>query len=75
MSDLSRRPATLAEVARRVLARQQLFDPALREFLDEFYAHPALRQAALRSEPDLIEDVKDAYYGKLSPRLGDGNRR
>ncbi len=72
MSDLSRRPATLAEVARRVLARQQLFDPALREFLDEFYAHPALRQAALRSEPDLIEDVKDAYLAAVAEHLAGG---
>jgi hypothetical protein len=69
MSDLSKRPGTLADLSRRVLARQQAFDPALREFLDEFYSHPSRRQAALQDEPDLIEDVKDAYLAAVAEHL------
>jgi hypothetical protein len=69
MTDLRKRPATLAEVARRVLAGQQAFDPALLEFLDEFYIHPSRRADALRQEPDLIEDVKDAYLAAVAEHL------
>ena len=69
MSDLSRRPATLAEVSRRVLAGQQSFDPAVREFLDEFYAHPADRMMALSEQPALIDDVKDAYLAAVAEHL------
>jgi hypothetical protein len=69
MSDLLRRPATLAEVAARVLAGQQGFDPALREFLDEFYSHPTRRQASLQLEPDLVDDVKDAYLAAVGEHL------
>lgn len=69
MSDLSKRPTSLAEVARRVLAGQQPFDPALREFLDEFYAHPPLRPEALQEEPQLIDDVKDAYLAAVAEHL------
>jgi hypothetical protein len=69
MSALSQRPGTLADVARRVLAEQQAFDPALREFLDEFYAHPEHRQDALREGPALIEDVKDAYLAAVAEHL------
>jgi hypothetical protein len=52
-----------------VLAGQQAFDPALREFLDEFYAHPGRRQEALHDEPDLIEQVKDAYLAATAEHL------
>jgi hypothetical protein len=69
MNDLSQRPGTLAEVSRRVLAGQQAFDPAVREFLDEFYSHPSRRQASLREEPVLIEDVKDAYLAASAEYL------
>ena len=61
MTERTWRPTTLAEVARRTLAGEDKFDPALREFLDEFYSHPETRADALRDEPALIEDVKDAY--------------
>ena len=64
MNDLSQQPGTIADVSRRVLAGQQAFDPAVREFLDEFYSHPSRRQASLREEPALIEDVKDAYLAR-----------
>jgi hypothetical protein len=69
MNDLSQRPGTLADVSRRVLAGQQAFDPAVREFLDEFYSHPSRRQASLREEPALIEDVKDAYLAASAEYL------
>lgn len=69
MSDLSKRPATLADVARRVQAGHQSFDPAVREFLDEFYAHPASRESALWQEPALIDDVKDAYLAAVAEHL------
>ncbi len=69
MTDLSKRPATLAEVSRRALAGQQAFDPGLREFLDEFYSHPDRRQRALQEQPALIEDVKDAYLAAVAEHL------
>jgi hypothetical protein len=69
MSDLSKRPGTLADVSRRELEGQQAFDPAVREFLDEFYSHPARRQAAVQQEPDLIEDVKDATLAAVAEHL------
>lgn len=69
MTNLSKRPGTLADVARCVLAGQQQFDPALREFLDEFYSHPTLRRQALAQAPDLIEDVKDAYLAAVAEHL------
>ena len=55
MTGLSKRPTTLAEVSRRALGGQQDFDPALREFLDEFYSNPDQRQSALQQEPDLVD--------------------
>jgi hypothetical protein len=69
MNDLSQQPGTIADVSRRVLAGQQAFDPAVREFLDEFYSHPSRRQASLREEPALIEDVKDAYLAASAEYL------
>ena len=69
MSALSTRPQTLAEVSRRVLAGRQSFDPVLREWLDEFYAHPSGRQASIEEEPVLIADVKDAYLAATAEHL------
>jgi hypothetical protein len=69
MSAISQRPAILFEVSARVLAGEQTFDPALLEFLDEFYSHPDRRQAALRQEPALIEDIKDAYLAAVAEHL------
>jgi hypothetical protein len=69
MSDCSNRPTSLAEVSQRVLAGHRAFDPALREFLDEFYSHPSLRHAALLQDPALIEDVKDAYLAAVAEQL------
>jgi hypothetical protein len=47
MTGISKRPETLFEVSRRVLTGRQDFDPALREYLDEFYSHPSRRRASL----------------------------
>jgi hypothetical protein len=55
-----------------VLAEQQAFEPALREFIDEFYTHSGRRQAALQQEPDLIEDVKGAYLAAVADHLASG---
>ncbi len=69
MTDLALRPDSLIEVSRRAAAGTQDFDPALREFLDEFYSHPARRQAAMAEEPVLLDDVKDAYLAAVAEHL------
>jgi hypothetical protein len=69
VNEKSARPPTLLEVSRRVGARTQPFDPAVREFLDEFYSHPTRRQESIRARPDLIEDVKDAYLAAVAEYL------
>lgn len=50
-----KRPDTLAEVARRVSAGAA-FGPTLSEFLDEFYLHPARRQAMIAADPMTLPD-------------------
>ncbi len=67
--DRSGRPKTLREVSHRVNGGWQAFDPAVLEFLDEFYANPSHRAASLRDEPDLIDDVKDAYLAAVAEHL------
>src|ERR1700693_5405632 len=52
-----KRPGTLAEVARRVNAGDA-FDRRLSEFLDEFYAHPARRQAMIEVPPPALADAR-----------------
>lgn len=73
MTSLSRRPATLHEVASRVASDQQGFDPAVREFLDTFYAAGEGREAALASRPSLLGGVKDAYLAALGEHLARAN--
>jgi hypothetical protein len=48
---------------------QQDFDPAVREFLDSFYAQPSLRAAALRQEPVVLGPLQDAYLAALAEHL------
>jgi hypothetical protein len=48
MTNPAMRPNTLFDVSRRVLTGRQAFDPALREYLDEFYSHPSRRQESLQ---------------------------
>ncbi|MEI6286477.1 MAG: hypothetical protein WCP79_08245 [Bacillota bacterium] len=39
----------------------------LGEFLDEFYAHPDIK--ALESEPELMDEEKDAYIAAIAEHL------
>ena len=65
-----RRPRTLREVAERVQQGEQRFDPALREFLDHFYATPEDRaQAITEPPPSLDNDVRDAYLAAVAEHL------
>ena len=52
------RPKTLREVASRVKGGEQGFDTAVREFLDEFYLHPELRETAIGDAPELIDPLR-----------------
>jgi len=64
------RPSTLAEVARRANVGEQGFSPALREFLDEFYAHPARRQAMIDAVPEPLADARQhAILGAVAEHL------
>ena len=69
MNNLSQRPTTLLEVSRRANDGGQAFDPAVREFLDEFYSHPDRRVASLAEEPLLLDDIKDAYLAAVAEHL------
>jgi hypothetical protein len=66
---MRKRPATLREVARRAQGGGQLFDPALREFLDAFYAESELRRNALEERPQSIDPVHDAYLAATAEHL------
>jgi hypothetical protein len=64
------RPATLAEVARRVESGEQRFDYALSEFLDSFYSAPDLRASMIRDRPgDLSDPVQQAMLGAVGEHL------
>jgi hypothetical protein len=69
MSAPSIRPRSLSEVARRVAAGDQSFDPAVREFLDTFYANPETRQAAINDPPQLFDPLRDAYLAAVGEHL------
>lgn len=69
MRSLALRPDTLLEVSRRTAAGAQRFDPALRQFLDDFYSHPSRRPSALAEEPLLLDDIKDAYLAAVAEHL------
>ena len=69
MSEDAFRPQSLLEVSRRTVADTQTFDPALREFLDDFYSNPCNREAGLADEPLLLDDVKDAYLAAVAEHL------
>jgi hypothetical protein len=64
-----RKPKTLSEVVRRFKSGEQDFDPALREFLDAFYAHADLRDTALEERPAPIDAVHDAYVAAVAEHL------
>ncbi len=69
MSTTFRWPHTLHEVSVRVSNGEQAFDPALREFLDHFYANPAEREASLTAQPLPLDDLRDAYLGAAAEHL------
>jgi hypothetical protein len=63
------RPASLNEVATRAKSGL-LFDPALREFLDEFYlSNHARRVAGLADEPICLSPIHDAYLAAVAEHL------
>ena len=65
-----RRPRTLREVAERVQQGERAFDPALREFLDYFYANPESHAQAIAEPPALLDnDVRDAYLAAVAEHL------
>ena len=64
------RPKTLAEVARRVLAGEDEFDPCLREFLDHFYlSDDAERQRSIAARPSAMDPLRDAYIAATAEHL------
>ena len=63
------RPQTLREVSLRTMRGEQSFDPALREFLDTFYATPGGRIEGLRERPELIDAVHDAYLAAVAEHV------
>jgi hypothetical protein len=66
---LSQRPDSLLEISLRASDGVQGFDPAVREFLDEFNGHPERRAAAIAEKPVLLDDVKDAYLAAVAEHL------
>ena len=69
MSRNAFRPQTLFEVSSRAATGTQTFDPALREFLDDFYSNPGSRPEAIAEEALLLDDVKDAYLAAVAEHL------
>jgi hypothetical protein len=64
------RPATLAEVAKRLKADRSCQHVAMAGFLDNFYTQPDRRQGMLDPEPGLIGDaILDAVIGAMGEHL------
>lgn len=68
------RPLSIAEIAERVVAGSQLFDPAVREFLDSWQTLGSERAEALAEEPARIGKLEDAYLAALAEHLASGDR-
>jgi hypothetical protein len=69
------RPLSIAEIAERASQRTQLFDPAVREFLDSWNAmSPDEWPLALEEEPVAVGRVEDAYLAALAEHLASGAR-
>jgi hypothetical protein len=64
-----RRPKSLREVSERALGDREVFDIALRELLDFFYANPARREAALKARPRRLDALRDAYLAATAEHL------
>ena len=69
MSANSRRPKSVQDVSLRVRNGVQAFDPALREFLDFFYANPELHAASLQTPPLPLDELRDAYLAATAEHL------
>lgn len=69
-NDRKTRPGSLCEVAQRSLAGEP-FDPALREFLDEFYVHPERRAAMVKEAPARVGALRDAYLAAVAGHLAE----
>ncbi len=69
MTLFRKKPETLSEVARRVKAGEQKFDPSLREFLDSFYSNPDTRQRAIEERPACVDALHDAYVSAVAEHL------
>ena len=69
MTLFRKKPRTLCEVVHRAKSGERSFDPALREFLDAFYAEPASRQLAIDDRPAAIDAVHDAYVAAVAEQL------
>jgi hypothetical protein len=69
------RPLSIAEIAERAASGAQLFDLAVREFLDSWQGFPpADRTEALAEEPPPVGRVEDAYLAALAEHLASGAR-
>src|SRR6185437_3733976 len=69
------RPRSIAKIASRAAAGIQEFDPAVREFLDEWQLMSRERRnAALAGEPQRLGGVKDAYLAALAEHLALSDR-
>jgi hypothetical protein len=67
-----RRPASLQDVADLATSAggdNAAFGRAIAEFLDEFYANPAKRQAMVADEPARVGRFEDAYLGAVAEHL------
>jgi hypothetical protein len=69
MNALGMRPRSVRDVSLRVAAGEQAFDPAVREFLDHFYANPAAQADSVRDAPVRLDDLRDAYLGAVAEHL------
>ena len=68
MNAPSARPHSLYEVGRRV-ADGEVFDIALREYLDSFYANPEQREEAIKQQPQTPDALRDAYVAAVAEHL------
>lgn len=69
------RPLSIVEIARRVAAGEQAFDPAVREFLDSWQSMNAGQRAeALGCEPRSLDPIKDACLAAVVEYLAEADR-
>ena len=75
MKRSSFRPLSIAEIAERASGGSQLFDLAVREFLDTWQTlAPEERPRALAEEPGPVGRVEDAYLAAVAEHLASLDR-